>query len=54
MLELAVQLSNPFGDDEVDFPVQDWLAETTYCAFAMLENKGPGSHDDWKQAVFDE
>ena len=27
MREVAATLSNPFGDDDVDFPVQRWIAE---------------------------
>mmetsp|Transcript_11540 Transcript_11540/g.26812 ORF Transcript_11540/g.26812 Transcript_11540/m.26812 type:complete len:364 (+) Transcript_11540:81-1172(+) len=27
MLELANQFSNPFGDDDVDFPMNSWLSE---------------------------
>merc|ERR1711879_953924 len=37
MMELANQISNPFGSDEVDFPVDDWLAEMMASAALLVE-----------------
>jgi len=29
LMELAVLMSNPFGDDDVDFPLEEWLTDIT-------------------------
>jgi len=42
MMELAAQLSDPFGDDEVDFPVSDWLAEFLHNMAVICEFKSIG------------
>lgn len=36
--ELSTALSNPFGDDEVDFPINDWMAQLYSRMFALLED----------------
>mmetsp|Transcript_108269 Transcript_108269/g.248287 ORF Transcript_108269/g.248287 Transcript_108269/m.248287 type:complete len:259 (-) Transcript_108269:26-802(-) len=38
MRELSAALSDPFGDDDVDFPINEWLAETAKVAILMLED----------------
>lgn len=44
MMELASQLSDPFGDDEVDFPVTEWLDEFVENAVVLLEFTSPPDH----------
>lgn len=41
MLDLASQISNPFGHDTVDFPMHTWLLEALQDANAMLDNREP-------------
>lgn len=36
--EMAVAMADPFGDDEVDFPVEDWLEELYNIAMAMTDS----------------
>lgn len=36
--EMAVAMADPFGDDEVDFPVDDWLQEVMLECKGLLEN----------------
>lgn len=36
--EMAVAMADPFGDDEVDFPVDDWLEEVMECSTGLLDN----------------
>lgn len=51
MMVLGTQLSNPFGDDEVDFPVGDWIAETTDLVGTILDSNFEGSKDKWSKWV---
>jgi predicted membrane chloride channel (bestrophin family) len=37
MMELASQLSDPFGDDDTDFPITKWIADTMEDAAVILE-----------------
>mmetsp|Transcript_15922 Transcript_15922/g.32322 ORF Transcript_15922/g.32322 Transcript_15922/m.32322 type:complete len:381 (+) Transcript_15922:90-1232(+) len=46
MLELAAALSDPFGDDEVDFPVVDWLNEFLENTIVLLEFDCPITMED--------
>ena len=34
--ELSVALANPFGDDEIDFPVQQFIADLRCSVSAMV------------------
>lgn len=36
--EMAVAMSDPFGDDDVDFPVAAWLDEVLECSRGLLES----------------
>jgi len=38
--ELATSLSNPFGSDEVDFPMVDWMIDTYSKVFSILSSLG--------------
>mmetsp|Transcript_155461 Transcript_155461/g.270358 ORF Transcript_155461/g.270358 Transcript_155461/m.270358 type:complete len:271 (+) Transcript_155461:167-979(+) len=37
LMELASQLSAPFGDDDVDFPIEQWLTDVSRDTFALSE-----------------
>jgi len=54
MLELGSQLSNPFGQDEVDFPVAAWLKEFVEVTGMLMDYQYPGATDDWKFALKEE
>jgi len=41
MMELASQLADPFGDDDVDFPVTDWLDEFVENTVVLMEFRSP-------------
>lgn len=51
MLELANQLSCPYGQDEVDFPLDDWITECFRRAADYMENRSPGAVDGWSLAL---
>lgn len=51
MMVLGTQLSNPFGDDEVDFPVNDWISDTTDLVGTILDANFEGSKDKWAKWV---
>lgn len=51
MMELAVQLSDPFGDDETDFPLDRWLREVLEDARTLLESEQPGEDDAFKSLI---
>lgn len=51
MMELASQLSNPFGDDEVDFPVNTWLSQFLSTTMTLAEYRFPGAEDGWESAL---
>merc|ERR1712083_934536 len=44
MLELATMLSDPFGDDEVDFPIQIWCDKFLENQLAFLEYEDEGAN----------
>merc|ERR1712050_488915 len=44
MLELASQLADPFGDDDVDFPVTEWLDEFVENIVVLMEFRSPPQH----------
>lgn len=54
MMELSSDLSDPFGDDEVDFPVDDWLAECVESIVEIIEGSYPGGADGMKLAAAEE
>mmetsp|Transcript_42629 Transcript_42629/g.132632 ORF Transcript_42629/g.132632 Transcript_42629/m.132632 type:complete len:361 (+) Transcript_42629:96-1178(+) len=43
VMELASQLADPFGDDEVDFPVAEWLDEFVESVAVLMEFRTPES-----------
>lgn len=51
MLELAVQLSCPFGDDDVDFPLDAWINEVFRRGAQYIEDHSPGFDDGWEGAL---
>jgi len=55
MMELASQLSNPFGEDEVDFPIDEWLTQFFSDQLALVQHQYPtGSanvKDNWKATL---
>jgi len=55
MMELASQLSNPFGDDEVDFPVDTWLTQFFSDQLALVQHQYPTasavSKENWKKTL---
>lgn len=51
MLELAVQLANPFGDDDVDFPLDDWIQDSFRRCADFMENCSPGYEDEWEESL---
>jgi predicted membrane chloride channel (bestrophin family) len=46
MMDLASQLSNPFGSDQVDFPVTEWMDEYLRNMRALLIYEQEGTGDD--------
>mmetsp|Transcript_103046 Transcript_103046/g.291325 ORF Transcript_103046/g.291325 Transcript_103046/m.291325 type:complete len:366 (-) Transcript_103046:107-1204(-) len=44
MMELAAQLSDPFGDDDVDFPVTEWLNEFVENTAMLMHCESPERH----------
>jgi len=52
MMELASELTDPFGDDEVDFPLADWLLELMETSEFVLEHTTVGNADNaWERLV---
>jgi predicted membrane chloride channel (bestrophin family) len=51
MMDLASQLSNPFGCDQVDFPVNDWMAEFLQNMSALLDYEQDGTSDELAQEL---
>merc|ERR1712076_130887 len=45
MVELASQLSDPFGQDEVDFPINDWLSSYLETGVDFNEQDYWADHD---------
>merc|ERR1711933_566057 len=54
MMELASQLANPFGNDEVDFPVNPLLEDLLEDAAFILERETPGRDDAWAAMLINE
>lgn len=51
MMHLAADLSNPFGEDEVDFPIGAWLVDWLRQCVALAEYDLPGEHDSWSSVL---
>jgi len=45
MMELSSDLSDPFGNDEVDFPVDKWMKDCIDMVVELLETEFPGGHE---------
>lgn len=48
LIELASQLSNPFGNDDVDFPLTDWKAEVVLRARTLMESNFKTTPEAWQ------
>lgn len=51
ILKLAAQLTDPFGPDEVDFPMQTWMHEFVQHALLLLQTDSPLSENKWTKAL---
>jgi len=51
MMELAGQMSDPFGDDEVDFPLHIWLAHALWDTSVVLEYEYTIGVDGWEEVA---
>merc|ERR1740121_103016 len=40
MMVLSTELADPFGDDEVDFPINAWLTSFCNASISVLEERG--------------
>merc|ERR1712203_269240 len=47
-MELATQLTNPFGKDDTDFPLQRWVMEMRENAVVLVESEYPGEQVKYK------
>jgi predicted membrane chloride channel (bestrophin family) len=54
MLDVAIQISNPFGRDAVDFDISDWMYTSFRSAVNLMEYNFVGSSDGWKRALTQE
>jgi len=55
LMELATNLSDPFGDDEVDFPVRKWLEDLFFTVRSLLEVKYRNDSDEaWAPVLQEE
>lgn len=54
MMELAAQLSDPFGQDDTDFPVSHWLTDSLRHISVVLEHENPFESDKWKKVLEEE
>lgn len=43
LMELSTQLADPFGDDQVDFPILEWLEETVTRCETIMEHELRGA-----------
>lgn len=50
MLELASQLADPFGQDDVDFPVTDWTLDYLKFTAFFIEQEFPLAAEGWEAA----
>lgn len=51
MMELAGEMSDPFGMDEVDFPLHAWLANALFDTSVVLEYKYDLGKDSWQEVA---
>jgi len=51
MLELADELSDPFGDDPVDFPVMEWLEELLDGCHILMHRNYTGCENGWEDTT---
>merc|ERR1719469_1092892 len=51
MMELSTELGDPFGADEVDFPVERWLQECVELLVELSEYECPHGKDGLDKAV---
>jgi predicted membrane chloride channel (bestrophin family) len=51
MMELASELSDPFGDDLTDFPIGDWVEEMIGHVAVVLEHECPFEDSNWKDVL---
>lgn len=52
MMELSSQLSDPFGTDVCDFPIDEWLDDLVRQVHTVIEVDGGGCpFGDWKKAL---
>jgi len=51
MMELGSQLSNPFGQDEVDFPVAAWLNEYASLVGFLLTSHSRPADKEWRNSL---
>jgi hypothetical protein len=47
-MELASQMSDPFGEDATDFPVLGWLSEVLGIAVSLVEREPEFCADSWQ------
>mmetsp|Transcript_29158 Transcript_29158/g.61994 ORF Transcript_29158/g.61994 Transcript_29158/m.61994 type:complete len:379 (+) Transcript_29158:84-1220(+) len=51
MLEVAIQLSDPFGEDDVDFSVHDWALEHASTAINIIEMDFAPLTESWASVL---
>lgn len=54
MMELASELADPFGNDDVDFPVGVWAANLVERLALLVEYDFPGCNNGWEEILADE
>jgi predicted membrane chloride channel (bestrophin family) len=54
MMELATQLTNPFGEDDTDFPMRMWVVELMENSVVLCESNYPGEKDGFNHVVSDD
>lgn len=51
MMDLGNQLSDPFGEDEVDFPLDEWLNDVMVTSDVILNGRYYGNETSWAEAL---
>mmetsp|Transcript_147594 Transcript_147594/g.257443 ORF Transcript_147594/g.257443 Transcript_147594/m.257443 type:complete len:380 (-) Transcript_147594:129-1268(-) len=51
LMELAVLMSNPFGDDDVDFPLEEWLTDITVELLKISDYTQADDNSTWMVSV---
>lgn len=54
MMDLASQLSDPFGDDDADFPIKKWMHEFLLNMSALIEYEHDGTSDGFEPDLREE